>query len=636
MKKVLVALLSFFLIISMISCSGDNPEPPKSDIIVEEDPPSQVDQVTDAVESLGDVFSSKENVTEEIDSQTGATVSTVKNDYTDPETGYTVKAGSKKTKGTGVSETVMNYTYTEAGKTVDVSDTTSTRLETVNEGTAAAITEDKLEEAETAIASAKEIPNQLFVESTEGDNVVYTYDPQNQAVTQSARMAKTAAVDITQDSITKVVVTYTYEGNRIEYTYDVTYTVSGNTVTVRETLVKETIIKVDNGEAEDLSQQLKEEFSLGQIQGGGKFEAIELAKKVSRNGSPDDTYSSTETNSLVFKDKAGKNLFAASATNRYSYSMEKTDNSYSYDDSTTTDLRFDHVDASLGIPFISSGSTLHVSQHSTSYSYATDDNSWVYTSDDTTELSLVTDGKTVLELNAAYNSSQEDDYSSTATTVSSTTILTIEKLISPINISETISFKAGDKIVVKTEDTYYEGDESVTKTEITLNNTSIELADLISSLASSELAASLKGLLAIINEGGSFELKSSGSQIDYYFADNYGSDEICRARMKEDSSVSGTVKPGLVDYFENVSGENPITPAEFLAYVNGLATNTSTYTFPERFEGVSQLILTDNSSSDGERTITIKIVGGPLQGIYADIPYDLYDRSNDYYTALNF
>lgn len=636
MKKVLVALLSFFLIISMISCSGDNPEPPKSDIIVEEDPPSQVDQVTDAVESLGDVFSSKENVTEEIDSQTGATVSTVKNDYTDPETGYTVKAGSKKTKGTGVSETVMNYTYTEAGKTVDVSDTTSTRLETVSEGTAAAITEDKLEEAETAIASAKEIPNQLFVESTEGDNVVYTYDPQNQAVTQSARMAKTAPVDITQDSITKVVVTYTYEGNRIEYTYDVSYTVSGNTVTVRETLVKETIIKIDNGEAEDLSQQLKDEFSLGQIQGGGKFEAIELAKKVSRNGSHADTYSSTETNSLVFKDKAGKNLFAASATNRYSYSMEKTDNSYSYDDSTTTDLRFDHVDASLGIPFISSGSTLHVSQHNTSYSYATDGDSWVHTSDDTTELSLVTDGKTVLALSAAYNSSQEDDYSSTATKVFSTTTLTIEKLISPINISETISFKAGDKIVVKTEDTYYEGDESVTKTEITLNNTPVELADLISSLASSELAASFKGLLAIINEGGSFELKSSGSQIDYYFSENYGSDEICRARMKEDSSVSGTVKPGLVDYFENISGENPITPAELLAYVNGLASNTSTYTFPERFEGVSQLILTDNSSSDGERTITIKIVGGPLQGTYADIPYDLYDRSDDYYTALNF
>ena len=202
MKKLLAILLSAMLVFSMVACSNDTPSPQAP-----VETPTELDKVNDKLDSASSAF---ESVEAEDDGQ-GNLVQTVKNIEMD---GYTIKEGTKTVASDGTETTALTIEYEENGQKVQIQDTQSEKVSVsaVNAEGEEVVLDDEVakETTETALTTAKAIPASQFIRTGENE---YTYTP----ASTMARLARTG------ESVSKVVISFTYEDSKAVYTYEVTY-----------------------------------------------------------------------------------------------------------------------------------------------------------------------------------------------------------------------------------------------------------------------------------------------------------------------------------------------------------------------------------------------------------------------------
>ena len=307
MKKLLAILLSAMLVFSMVACSNDTPSPQAP-----VETPTELDKVNDKLDSASSAF---ESVEAEDDGQ-GNLVQTVKNIEMD---GYTIKEGTKTVASDGTETTALTIEYEENGQKVQIQDTQSEKVSVsaVNAEGEEVVLDDEVakETTETALTTAKAIPASQFVRTGENE---YTYTP----ASTMARLARTG------ESVSKVVISFTYEDSKAVYTYEVTYITAGNTLTVTQEVSKETkkLIEDKDGNYVESNDEIKDnlmnDFSLGNLQPGGnsfyREEALDAAYILRDGGidvpsydgfTPTD-YTVTDSNNdtITIENGAGKKI----------------------------------------------------------------------------------------------------------------------------------------------------------------------------------------------------------------------------------------------------------------------------------------------------------------------------------------
>lgn len=345
MKKLLAILLSVMLVFSMVACSNDTPSPQAP-----VETPTELDKVNDKIDSASSAFENAE-VTENADGSKVQTVTDVEMD------GYTIKEGAKTVASDGTETTALTIEYEENGQKVQIQDTKSEKVfvSAVNATGEEVVLDDEVakEATETALASAKAIPASQFVRTGENE---YTYSP----ASTMARLARTG------ESVSKVVIKFTYEDSKAVYTYEVTYITAGNTLTVTQEVSKETKKSVFNettGKFEDANDEIKDnlmnDFSLGNLQPGGnsfyREEALDAAY-ILRDGSLDDSvyiptdYTVTDSNNdtITIENRAGKKI----AFELVGKSSEHITQNHSTSESTVSQT-VSVVSFDIDIPFIS-------------------------------------------------------------------------------------------------------------------------------------------------------------------------------------------------------------------------------------------------------------------------------------------
>ncbi len=344
MKKLLAILLSAMLVLSMVACSNDTPSPE----VVEQKPVTELDKVNDKIEAASSAFEDAENIYTTTDESTGTVTQTIKKEV--PMDGYTITAGTKTVTVEGKETTELTIEYEEDGKNVKVQNTQSEQV-TV---TGSELSEDeKKEVSETALTTAKAIPASQFVRTGENE---YTYTP----ASTMARLARTG------ESVSKVVISFTYEDSKAVYTYEVTYITAGNTLTVTQEVSKETkksVLNEETGEYEESNDEIKDnlmnDFSLGNLQPGGnsfyREEALDAAY-ILRDGSLDVSvyiptdYTVTDSNNdtITIENGAGKKI----AFELVGKSSEHITQNHSTSESTVSQT-VSVVSFDIDIPFIS-------------------------------------------------------------------------------------------------------------------------------------------------------------------------------------------------------------------------------------------------------------------------------------------
>lgn len=289
MKKLFAILLSAMLVFSMVACSNDTPSPQAP-----VETPTELDKVNDKLDSASSAF---ESVEAEDDGQ-GNLVQTVKNIEMD---GYTIKEGTKTVASDGTETTALTIEYEENGQKVQIQDTQSEKVSVsaVNAEGEEVVLDDEVakETTETALTTAKAIPASQFVRTGENE---YTYTP----ASTMARLARTG------ESVSKVVISFTYEDSKAVYTYEVTYITAGNTLTVTQEVSKETkksVLNEETGEYEESNDEIKDnlmnDFSLGNLQPGGnsfyREEALDAAYILREGGIDVPYYGFTPTDYTV-------------------------------------------------------------------------------------------------------------------------------------------------------------------------------------------------------------------------------------------------------------------------------------------------------------------------------------------------
>lgn len=345
MKKLLAILLSAILVFSMVACSNDTPSPQAP-----VETPTELDKVNDKLDSASSAF---ESVEPEDDGQ-GNLVQTVKNIEMD---GYTIKEGTKKVASDGTETTALTIEYEENGQKVQIQDTQSEKVSVsaVNAEGEEVVLDDEVakETTETALTTAKAIPASQFVRTGENE---YTYTP----ASTMARLARTG------ESVSKVVISFTYEDSKAVYTYEVTYITAGNTLTVTQEVSKETkksVLNEETGEYEESNDEIKDnlmnDFSLGNLQPGGnsfyREEALDAAY-ILRDGSLDVSvyiptdYTVTDSNkdTITIENRAGKKIAFELVGKSSEYITQNHSTSQSTVSQTVSVMSFD-----IDIPFIS-------------------------------------------------------------------------------------------------------------------------------------------------------------------------------------------------------------------------------------------------------------------------------------------
>ena len=346
MKKLLAILLSAMLVFSMVACSNDTPSPQAP-----VETPTELDKVNDKLDSASSAF---ESVEPEDDGQ-GNLVQTVKNIEMD---GYTIKEGTKTVALDGTETTALTIEYEENGQKVQIQDTQSEMVTVTNaDGSDVSLEEEEIKEVTTAaLTTAKEIPASQFFRTGESE---YTYTP----ASTMARLARTG------ESVSKVVISFTYEDSKAVYTYEVTYITAGNTLTVTQEVSKETKKSIwdeekkdyvmTNEANEEIKDNLMNDFSLGNLQPGGnsfyREEALDAAY-ILRDGSLDVSvyiptdYTVTDSNNdtITIENRAGKKIAFELVGNSSEHITQNHSISESTVSQTVSVVSFD-----IDIPFIS-------------------------------------------------------------------------------------------------------------------------------------------------------------------------------------------------------------------------------------------------------------------------------------------
>ena len=211
MKKLLAILLSAMLVFSMVACSNDTPSPQAP-----VETPTELDKINDKLDSASSAFEDAENIEETIDESTGTVTQTIKEAVS--MDGYTITSGKKTVSKDGLTaSTALTIEYEENGQNVQIQDTQSEKVTVTNaDGFGVSLEEEEIKEVTTAaLTTAKAIPASQFVRTGENE---YTYTP----ASTKARLARTG------ESVSKVVISFTYEDSKAVYTYEVTYIYSGS------------------------------------------------------------------------------------------------------------------------------------------------------------------------------------------------------------------------------------------------------------------------------------------------------------------------------------------------------------------------------------------------------------------------
>lgn len=355
MKKLLAILLSAMLVFSMVACSNDTPSPQAP-----VETPTELDKINDKLDSASNAFEDAENIEETIDESTGTVTQTIKKEV--PMDGYTITAGTKTVTAEGKETTKLTIEYEENGQNVQIQDTQSEKVTVTNaDGFGVSLEEEEIKEVTTAaLTTAKAIPASQFVRTGENE---YTYTP----ASTKARLARTG------ESVSKVVISFTYEDSKAVYTYEVTYITAGNTLTVTQEVSKETkksVLNEETGEYEESNDEVKDnlmnDFSLGNLQPGGnsfyREEALDAAYILRDGGidvpyygfTPTD-YTVTDSNKDTITIRNGSG--AAIILNVTGFSTEHITYDDYYNGASTSDSQITQtviVDSfDIDIPFIS-------------------------------------------------------------------------------------------------------------------------------------------------------------------------------------------------------------------------------------------------------------------------------------------
>lgn len=591
MKKVLVALLSFFLIISMISCSGDNPEPP-----VQEEQPGEIEQINNVLDQAGSVFN-------DLSPDDNGTVM-VNEDI--KQGSVTVKQGSYQTvnETTGTTETMLIVEYQEDGKNVQVTDTT-TETVTVDGN---AVTEEQKEEVDSALAAAKAIPASMFTVSSDG---IYVYDVSKQQSRSSFARA------VAQENISKVIVSFEYGTDLVTYKYEVTYATdeTGSSTQIAYSLTKETKKLVGN-EEQDLSQQLQQEYNFANMQPGGedflKLAAIDLVYTLKDYSCLSNFY--TDTASIGVRNTSGNNLLQLSVIANNEEHTPTSEEPY-YWGRTDIKMKFGYVDSLLGFSLIKSGSEVSIQSSYTQYDEESAEGNNTSTTG-TDVFSLITDGEEVLEVESSTTSNSTTTQSET--NEKSTTILKISKLRESIKISDSFSMNENDEIRIETAATYSSDTDYSTKTIVYLNESIVDVEKLFSEIGGSEIGSLIQNLMGIVDSGMSFEITHETSSQEYQKY-CYETDKYYTMKLKESFSVEGSVRSGLMTYFMSAMENGGEVGKDMLRYFSGLATDTDEYALDDPVNGAEKVTVYNYSRPSGESSYTIEITGGSLQGTYKNI-----------------
>lgn len=355
MKKLLAILLSAMLVFSMVACSNDTPSPQAP-----VETPTELDKINDKLDSASNAFEDAENIEETIDESTGTVTQTIKEAVS--MDGYTITSGKKTVSKDGLTaSTALTIEYEENGQNVQIQDTQSEKVTVTNaDGSDVSLEEEEIKEVTAAaLTTAKEIPASQFVRTGENE---YTYTP----ASTMARLARTG------ESVSKVVISFTYEDSKAVYTYEVTYITAGNTLTVTQEVSKETkksVLNEETGEYEESNDEVKDnlmnDFSLGNLQPGGnsfyREEALDAAYILRDGGidvpyygfTPTD-YTVTDSNKDTITIRNGSG--AAIILNVTGFSTEHITYDY-YNGASTSDSQITQtviVDSfDIDIPFIS-------------------------------------------------------------------------------------------------------------------------------------------------------------------------------------------------------------------------------------------------------------------------------------------
>lgn len=630
MKKLLAILLSAMLVFSMVACSNDTPSPsPEA-----EKPQTELEKMDDAVTSAGDLFAEIEATYDEENN----TVKVIAEPTYDPVTGNTITS-AKQIVSADASTTTTEMTYTDAsGAEYVVKDVESEKI-TIGDGTD--VSETQIEEATSALDAAKALPASYFtISSGENGEEIYTYE-----AAESVNPLARALVE--ESSIKKVVVTFIYTDNGVEYSYEVTLSVDSATSTVyKQEVKKETTITRD-GVPVDVKEDLKAEYGWEGVQTGEKrIEAADVLRALYRSY-PDDQGSYYITKSGVFeiKDNAGKTILK--------FSLVGT----AIDSNQT--IRIDYVDPSIGIPFVETGSSLVMSGN-----YDSNENG----STDSMEMTLRnSSGRVVLKMNME-NVYTGSSLSNTVTiydgnedllfkVVSATeeafpdpeSSSTYDKeTTSTITLPKGKEYTFGEIVIkngteIKTTDTYVftKYDDISGEWKLQSSSFTIDGKEVTPELDSFDWKGIFKDspLLSVfeaINNGMHVTMTSKGETIYvsggfyYYDPSSEPYQNYVKASETDENIITVSIQKGILDNIQKLlefikgstseggtdsSGDSmEIIMNSDLA--SGTATSIYSYKFPEKFYEASAISYKEVSPMVGPSRYELDIKDGRLQGLY--------------------
>lgn len=629
MKKLLAILLSAMLVFSMVACSNDTPSPsPEA-----EKPQTELEKMDDAVTSAGDLFAGIEATKDE----EGNTVKEIAEPTYDPVTGNTITT-AKQTVSEDASTTTTEMTYTDAsGAEYVVKDVESEKI-TIGDGTV--VSETQIAEATSALDAAKALPASYFTFSAgENGEEIYTYE-----AAESVNPLARALVE--ESSIKKVVVTFIYTDNGVEYSYEVTLSVDSATSTVyKQEVTKETTITRD-GVSVDVTEDLKAEYGWEGVQTGEKrIEAADVLRALYQSYGVEGSYSITKSGVFEIKDNAGKTILKFSLVGMAI-------------DSNQT-IRIDYVDPSIGIPFVETGSSLIMTGDS-DYSETESTDSMkmtlknssgrvvltmemknVYTVSSSSNTVIIKDSKGVLLFKVVSESEEAFPDSEGSTTYDEVTTSTItlpegkEYAFGEIVIKNGTEIKTTDTYVLKYDD-ISGGEWKIQSSRFTIDGK--EVTPELDSFDWKEIFndSPLLSVLETINKGMYVTMTSKGETIYgnggfYYYdptSDTYQS--FVKASETDEYIITISIQKGILDNIQKLmefikdstsdggsdsSGDSmEIIMNSDLA--SGTATSIYSYKFPEKFYDASAISYKEVSPMVGPSRYELDIKDGRLQGLY--------------------
>ena len=561
MKKPFPVLFSLMVVLLLFSCSMNYPEQSVSDGSY-----SDLADISSKTDSLSKAFSEPDIPTSTDVSEAGVETVTLTDDWTDPDTGYTLISGSYDKSGAGISEKRMEYIYKdESGRNVRVQDFSSSVISAEDSETDAVTPDDK-----DALNLAKNIDIALFSQSEDGG---YIYSGSDSADSLSMRTGEI--------SIDAVAAFFSCADNRAEYTYDVTYTKNGIISRVRESFVKETVITAGSSVV-DMTEQLRFLYGFESVQYGGTKTAYRLLNKLIIMFDLSESSSRGSGHLCILSSADSNVLLDLSLTTRATNTMEEMV------------ITVKSIDESLGLSdFLKAGSEIYFNE----YALKTRSGFSLFVSHN---------GEDVLVV------SKQDNQQGLSGTSS---VYSIEKL--PFDI--TLVNKEGKEAVL-TDGTEIIADSDGFSESYTVGEVSFSKADFISALVKSQELQTIISSLEKVNDE---DLKIDSSKQSSAAVENavdYETGEMVRMSFEENSEIEYSLPAGsMTRHFDKLEkGNYNYYLFDGVLWNAERGSDLRSYVFPETYYGADNIAMhIEFDNAEDLRTEFITISGGPLEGKYS-------------------